>query len=59
LDVVTLARFPDDAGRAAVHAAVNLVLAAALLPGGVLLLRRDPLGRLGCIAGSAPEMYPT
>jgi hypothetical protein len=59
LDVVTLVRFPDDAGRTALHAAVDLVLATALLPGGVLLLRHDPLGRLGCIAGSATAIVAT
>jgi hypothetical protein len=59
LDVVALVRFPGDAPRTAVHAAVDLLLAAALLPGGVLLLRRDPLGRLGCIAGSATAIVAT
>ncbi|WP_328612506.1 hypothetical protein OHS18_24235 [Amycolatopsis sp. NBC_00355] len=59
LDVVALVRFPDDAARTAVHAAVDLVLAAALLPGGVLLLRHDPLGRVGCIAGSATAIVAT
>ncbi|MFI5591585.1 hypothetical protein ACIA5G_41500 [Amycolatopsis sp. NPDC051758] len=59
LDVVTLVRFPDDAGRAGVHAAVNAVLASTLLPGGVLLLRRQPAGRIGCIAGSAAALLAT
>ncbi|MFJ1760534.1 hypothetical protein ACIOD2_09475 [Amycolatopsis sp. NPDC088138] len=59
LDVVTLFRFPDDAARTAVHAVVGLLLTAALLPGGVLLLRRDPLGRLGCIVGSTTAIVAT
>jgi hypothetical protein len=59
LDVVTLLRFPDDAGRAGVHAAVNAVLASLLLPGGVLLLRRRPAGRVGCIAGSSAALLAT
>jgi hypothetical protein len=59
LDVVTLLRFPDDAGRAGVHAAVNAVLASLLLPGGVLLLRRRPAGRVSCIAGSSAALLAT
>ncbi|MFG1643585.1 hypothetical protein ACGFMK_25095 [Amycolatopsis sp. NPDC049252] len=59
LDVVTLFRFPEDAARTAVHAVVDLLLTAALIPGGVLLLRRDPLGRLGCIVGSATAIVAT
>jgi hypothetical protein len=59
LDVVTLFRFPDDAARTAVRAVVGLLLATALLPGGVLLLRRDPLGRLGCIVGSSTAIVAT
>jgi hypothetical protein len=59
LDVVALVRFPDDAGRTAVHAAVDLLLTTALLPGGILLLRHDPLGRLGCVAGSATAIVAT
>ncbi|WP_410620550.1 hypothetical protein [Amycolatopsis sp. cmx-8-4] len=59
LDVVALVRFPGDAPRTAVHAAVDLLLTAVLLPGGVLLLRHDPLGRLGCIAGSATAIVAT
>lgn len=59
LDVVSLVRFPADAGRAGIHAAVAFVLVTALLPGGVLLLRRHPLGRVGCIAGSATAIVAT
>lgn len=59
LDVVTLVRFPADAGRALVHAVVNAVLVSALLPGGVLLLRRHPVGRIGCIAGSSTALLAT
>ena len=59
LDVVALARFPDDAGRVGVHAAVDVVLASTLLPGGVLLLRRQPAGRIGCIAGSSAALLAT
>lgn len=59
LDVVALVRFPGDAPRTAVHAAVDLLLTAVLLPGGVLLMRHDPLGRLGCIAGSATAIVAT
>jgi hypothetical protein len=53
LDVVSLLRFPEDAGRVIIHAAVDLVLASALLPGGILLLRRQDAGRIGCVAGAA------
>jgi hypothetical protein len=59
LDVVALVRFPDDAGRVVVHAAVDAVLASTLLPGGVLLLRRQPAGRIGCIAGSSAALLAT
>lgn len=59
LDAVALLRFPDDAGRVAVHAVVDLVLVSALLPGGVLLLRREPIGRIGCIAGSCAAVLAT
>lgn len=59
LDAVSLLRFPEDAGRVAVHAAVNAVLASALLPGGVLLLRRQDAGRIGCIAGSTAALLAT
>lgn len=59
LDAVALLQFPDDAGRVGIHAAVDLVLVATLLPGGVLLLRREPLGRIGCIAGSAAAVLAT
>ncbi|SFW65235.1 hypothetical protein [Amycolatopsis australiensis] len=59
LDVVALARFPEDAGRVAVHAAVDAVLAATLLPGAVLLLRHRPAGRICCIAGSAAAVLAT
>jgi hypothetical protein len=59
LDVVALVRFPGDAGRVAVHAAVDAVLASTLLPGGVLLLRRQPAGRIGCIAGSSAALLAT
>ncbi|MCR6487158.1 hypothetical protein M8542_30450 [Amycolatopsis sp. OK19-0408] len=59
LDAVALLSFPDDAGRVGLHAAVDLVLVSALLPGGVLLLRREPLGRIGCIAGSCAAMLAT
>lgn len=59
LDVVSLLRFPEDAGRVGVHAAVDVVLASALLPGGVLLLRRQDAGRIGCIAGSAAAVLAT
>lgn len=56
LDVVSLVRHPADAGRVGVHAAVDGVVATLLLPGGVLLLRRHPAGRLGCIAGSSAAL---
>ena len=59
LDVVSLLRFPADAGRVAIHAAVDLVLAAALLPGGFLLLRRQDAGRIGCVAGSSAALLAT
>lgn len=59
LDLVALVRFPGDAGRVAVHAAVDAVLASTLLPGGVLLLRRQPAGRIGCIAGSSAALLAT
>ncbi|MEV4145385.1 hypothetical protein AB0J40_17060 [Amycolatopsis sp. NPDC049691] len=59
LDVVALFRYPEDAGRVAVHAAVDAVLASALLPGGVLLLRRQDAGRIGCIAGSSAALLAT
>ncbi|GLY35053.1 hypothetical protein Amsp01_010770 [Amycolatopsis sp. NBRC 101858] len=59
LDVVALARFPGDAGRVGVHTAVDAVLASTLLPGGVLLLRRQPIGRIGCIAGSSAALLAT
>ena len=59
LDVVALVRFPGDAGRVAVRAAVDAVLASTLLPGGVLLLRRQPAGRIGCIAGSSAALLAT
>ncbi|MGW5721810.1 hypothetical protein ACWEVP_36945 [Amycolatopsis sp. NPDC003865] len=59
LDVVSLLRFPEDAGRVAIHAAVDAVLASALLPGGVLLLRRQDAGRIGCIAGSSAALLAT
>jgi hypothetical protein len=59
LDVVALVRFPGDVGRVAVHAAVNAVLASTLVPGGVLLLRRQPVGRIGCIAGSSAALLAT
>jgi hypothetical protein len=59
LDVVAFARFPGDAGRIGVHAAVDVVLASTLLPGGVLLLRRQPIGRIGCIAGSSAALLAT
>ncbi|MGW4519966.1 hypothetical protein [Amycolatopsis sp. NPDC004378] len=59
LDVVALVRFPEDAGRVGVHAAVDVVLASALVPGGVLLLRRQPAGRIGCIAGSTAALLAT
>ncbi|RSD13311.1 hypothetical protein [Amycolatopsis eburnea] len=59
LDVVTLARFPADAARVGLHAAVDAVLASALLPGGILLLRRHPVGRIGCVAGSSAALLAT
>ncbi len=59
LDVVTLARFPADAGRLGVHAAVDGVLASVLLSGGVLLLRRHPAGRIACVAGSSAALLAT
>ncbi len=59
LDVVALVRFPADAGRVGVHAAVNAVLALTLLPGGVLLVRRQPAGRIGCVAGSSAALLAT
>ncbi|WP_439383617.1 hypothetical protein [Amycolatopsis lexingtonensis] len=59
LDVVTLARFPADAARTGLHAAVDAFLASALLPGGVLLLRRHPAGRIGCVAGSSAALLAT
>ena len=59
LDVVALFRYPEDAWRVAVHAAVDAVLASALLPGGVLLLRRQDAGRIGCIAGSSAALLAT
>jgi hypothetical protein len=59
LDVVALVRFPADAGRVGIHAAVNAVLASTLLPGGVLLVRRQPAGRIGCVAGSTAALLAT
>ncbi|WP_329055245.1 hypothetical protein OG738_17665 [Amycolatopsis sp. NBC_01488] len=59
LDVVALVRFPADAGRVAIHAAVDVVLASTLLSGGFLLLRRQPAGRIGCIAGSTAALLAT
>lgn len=59
LDVVSLLRFPGDAGRVVIHAAVDLVLASALLPGGILLLRRQDAGRIGCVAGSSAALLAT
>jgi len=59
LDVVTLVRFPADAARAGLHAAVDAVLASVLLSGGVLLPRQHPAGRLGCVAGSSAALLAT
>jgi hypothetical protein len=59
LDVVALVRFPADAGRVGIHAAVNAVLASTLLPGGVLLVRRQPAGRIGGVAGSTAALLAT
>jgi hypothetical protein len=59
LGVVSLVRFPDDAVRTGVRVAVNAVLVALLLPGGVLLLRRHPAGRIACVAGSSAALLAT